>query len=120
MYVVHISLLDIVVVCRPHCSPEIVVWKSSDMLTPAPPLAASMPHTTISAKIALLQVNTNMGAYKQQLQSFISFVQEQRHLPTLKQFLKLYTSIALAKLASLMDMDGDTLRQQLEVLKVSS
>ena len=60
-----------------------------------------------------------MEAYKQQLQSFVSFVQEQRHLPTLKQFLKLYTSIALAKLAGLMDMDVDTLRQQLEVLKVS-
>ena len=41
-----------------------------------------------------------------------------RHLPALKQFLKLYTSISLTKLAGLMDMDRDNLSGQLQVLKV--
>lgn len=45
-------------------------------------------------------------------------VQEQQHLPSLKQLLKLYTTISLPKLASLMDMNETTLRSQLMLLKV--
>ena len=41
-----------------------------------------------------------------------------RHIPALKQYLKLYTSISLTKLAGLMDMDSDNLSGQLQVLKV--
>ena len=58
-------------------------------------------------------------AYRLQLRCFQSMVQEQQHLPSLKQLLKLYTAISLPKLASLMDMNETTLRSQLMLLKVS-
>lgn len=57
-------------------------------------------------------------AYRLQLRCFQSMVQEQQHLPSLKQLLKLYTTISLPKLASLMDMNETTLRSQLMLLKV--
>ena len=59
-------------------------------------------------------------AYRLQLRCFQSMVQEQQHLPSLKQLLKLYTAISLPKLASLMDMNETTLRSQLMLLKVLS
>ncbi len=58
-------------------------------------------------------------AYRLQLRCFLGLVQEQRHLPSLKQLLKLYTTISLPKLASLMDLDEATLRSQLILLKVA-
>ena len=58
-------------------------------------------------------------AYRLQLRCFQSMVQEQQHLPSLKQLLKLYTAISLPKLASLMDMNETTLRSQLMLLKVA-
>ena len=57
-------------------------------------------------------------AYRLQLRCFLGLVSEQRHLPSLKQLLRLYTAISLPKLASLMDMDEPTLRSQLMLLKV--
>ena len=57
-------------------------------------------------------------AYRLQLRCFLGLVSEQRHLPSLKQLLKLYTAISLPKLASLVDMDEPTLRSQLMLLKV--
>lgn len=59
-------------------------------------------------------------AYRLQLRCFQSMVQEQQHLPSLKQLLKLYTTISLPKLASLMDMNETTLRSQLMLLKACS
>lgn len=38
-----------------------------------------------------LQANTNLEAYRAQLASFMTVVEERRHLPALKQFLKLYS-----------------------------
>ncbi|CAL5229382.1 g12696 [Coccomyxa viridis] len=63
--------------------------------------------------------NTNQEAYRLQLRCFQSMVQEQQHLPSLKQLLKLYTAISLPKLASLMDMNETTLRSQLMLLKMT-
>lgn len=57
-------------------------------------------------------------AYRLQLRCFLGLIQEQRYLPSLKQLLKLYTTISLPKLASLMDIDEPTLRSQLILLKV--
>ena len=58
-------------------------------------------------------------AYRQQLRGFMSFVDQQRQLPVLKQFLKLYTTISLPKLAGLMDTDENAVKEQLKVLEVS-
>ena len=58
-------------------------------------------------------------AYRQQFRGFMSFVDQQRQLPVLKQFLKLYTTISLPKLAGLMDTDEAAVKEQLRVLEVS-
>ena len=57
---------------------------------------------------------------RQQLRAFSGFVDQQRQMPVLKQFLKLYTTISLPKLAALMDTDEATIKQQLQVLEVTS
>jgi len=49
----------------------------------------------------------------------MSFVGQQRQLPVLKQFLNLYTTISLPKLAGLMDTDEAAVKEQLRVLEVS-
>ena len=64
--------------------------------------------------------NTNAVAYKTQLSMFMGLVEERRHLPALKQFLRLYTTIPVSKLASLAEMDEASLRKQLDLLKSSS
>ena len=43
--------------------------------------------------------NSNMEAFRAQLRSFLSVVQERKHLPALKQFLKLYTVSAVGRAA---------------------
>ncbi|PSC76421.1 eukaryotic translation initiation factor 3 subunit L-like [Micractinium conductrix] len=64
--------------------------------------------------------NTNMEAFRAQLRIFMAVVEERKHLPSLKQFLKLYSSIPLSKLASLAEIDMDTLKQQLGLLRQST
>lgn len=63
-------------------------------------------------------VNSNQEAYRHQLREFMAFVDQQRQLPVLKQFLKLYTTISLPKLAALMDTDESSVKEQLRVLEV--
>ena len=65
-----------------------------------------------------LTVNSNQEAYRHQLREFMAFVDQQRQLPVLKQFLKLYTTISLPKLAGLMDTDESSVKDQLRVLEV--
>ena len=77
-----------------------------------------MTQTSPHIQPPLLQVNTNQEAYRQQLRIFLAFVDQTRHFLSLKEFMKLYTSISLTKLAGLMDMDSDNLSGQLQVLKV--
>mmetsp|Transcript_19202 Transcript_19202/g.53747 ORF Transcript_19202/g.53747 Transcript_19202/m.53747 type:complete len:518 (-) Transcript_19202:405-1958(-) len=67
-----------------------------------------------------LSVNTNQQEYRVQLDLFLSEVRSQTTLPLLKQYLLLYSSIDIQKLASLMELDQATLRQQLTCLKAKS
>jgi translation initiation factor 3 subunit L len=64
--------------------------------------------------------NTNAAAYKAQLSAFMGLVEERRHLPALKQFLRLYSSIPVVKLASLAELDEAALKSQLKLLEASS
>lgn len=67
-----------------------------------------------SAALSLLQ-----EAYRLQWRCFLGLVYEQRHLPNLKALLKLYSSISLPKLASLLEgTDEAAVRGQLILLKV--
>jgi len=47
-------------------------------------------------------------------------VEERRHLPALKQVLKLYSSIPISKLALIVEMEEKDVRQQLELLRSTS
>jgi translation initiation factor 3 subunit L len=64
--------------------------------------------------------NTNAAAFKAQLGAFMAVVEERRHLPALKALLSLYSSIPVAKLAALADMDEPTALAQLELLRRST
>ncbi|KXZ49005.1 hypothetical protein GPECTOR_24g295 [Gonium pectorale] len=65
--------------------------------------------------------NTNQLAFRAQLNSFLQEVRSGQTLPQLKQYLLLYEggvgSIALSRLAGLMDVEEGALRQQLLCLK---
>ncbi|KAI0826646.1 eukaryotic translation initiation factor 3 subunit 6 [Trametes gibbosa] len=54
------------------------------------------------------------------LQLFISEVRAQAPVPTLRSFLKLYTSLDAAKLANFLDADEEVMVQQLMVMKQAS
>lgn len=62
----------------------------------------------------------NPNACRQQLRVFTGFVDQQRQMPVLKQFLKLYTTISLPKLAALMDTDEAAVKDQLKILEVTA
>ena len=49
-------------------------------------------------------------AYRLQLKCFLTEVKQQTMLPTLRSFLKLYTTISISKLASFLELDEYTLR----------
>jgi translation initiation factor 3 subunit L len=56
-------------------------------------------------------------AYRLQLKLFLSEVRQQQLLSSIRSFLKLYTTISIAKLASFMDVDEPTLRVALLTYK---
>ncbi|KAG7675274.1 hypothetical protein Ndes2526B_g08141 [Nannochloris sp. 'desiccata'] len=64
--------------------------------------------------------NTNAAAYNTQLAAFMSLVEERKHLPAIKQVLKLYSSITIAKLGTLAELDEATVRAQLDLLSKSA
>ena len=64
--------------------------------------------------------NYNEEAYRRELKKFIAEVSSREKLPTLRSLLKLYTSISVPKLADLMEISVEELREQLEVLRKKS
>ena len=56
-------------------------------------------------------------AYKLQLNRFLKEVSQQKLLPTIRSFLKLYTAIGIPKLAALLEVDEATFREHLQCLK---
>lgn len=65
-------------------------------------------------------VNFNQEAYRLQLKCFLTEVKQQTMLPTLRSFLKLYTTISISKLASFLELDEYTLRTTVLTLKQSA
>lgn len=61
--------------------------------------------------------SANQTAYRRQLDLFLQEVRSTQVVPMLKQYLILYSSITLTKLAALMDIDVPTLRTSLTALK---
>jgi len=62
-------------------------------------------------------VNYNQEAFRLQLKCFLTEVKQQTILPTLRSFLKLYTTTSISKLASFLELDEYTLRATLLTLK---
>ena len=58
-----------------------------------------------------------MEAHRLQLRLFMREVAQQKTLPTLRSLLKLYTSIPVAQLAALHDVDAAAFRELLQCLK---
>lgn len=56
-------------------------------------------------------------AYKLQLRVFLKEVEQQQMLPTIRSFLKLYTTIGIPKLAALLEVDEASFREHLQCLK---
>jgi len=65
-------------------------------------------------------VNTSQEAYRRQLRLFLADMRQQQYLATIKQYLKLYTSISLTKLASLMNTDESGIRTHMMTLKAQA
>lgn len=61
--------------------------------------------------------NYNQEAYRLQLKLFLSEVRQQQLLANIRSFLKLYSTISIAKLASFMELDEVTLRSALLTYK---
>lgn len=103
----------------------LLVVRSSDHHGCLAPLLASSPPSAASQSGA--QYTPPPGtthplapcpqAYRQQLGAFLKEVRACSGLPLLKQYLLLYSSISVAKLASLLDMEEGALRQALMALK---
>jgi len=85
---------------------ELFQYACPKFITPTPP------------SLDAPSMNTNQEAYRLQWRSFSGLMYERKHLPGLKALLKLYTSISLPKLASLLDgLDESAVRGQLIFLK---
>eukprot|EP00873_Tetraselmis_striata_P026748 jgi/Tetstr1/447012/TSEL_034470.t1 len=65
-------------------------------------------------------LDTNQSAYLQQLKLFLTEIRQQQYLATIKQYLKLYTSISLSKLAALMNTDESAIRTHMMTLKLQT
>jgi len=78
-------------------------------VSPAPPRYDDLP------------ANYNaQEAYRLQLRLFLQEVSQQKLLPTIRSFLKLYTTIGIPKLAALLEADEATFREHLQCLKHKS
>lgn len=65
-------------------------------------------------------VNVNQEAFRLQLGLFIDDIKPQAVLPTMRSFLKLYTTISIKKLATLLELDEYSVRTTLFSLKQKS
>jgi len=85
---------------------ELFSFACPKFITPAPPNYDNLP------------ANYNpQEAYRLQLRLFSAEVSQQKVLPTIRSYLKLYTTIGIPKLAALAEADDPTFREHLQCLK---
>jgi len=77
------------------------------------------PYEDSEALVAYLE-EAHIDPAQRHLKSFIVDVRSQLSVPTLRSFLKLYTSLGTSKLAGFLDADEEEMVQQLMVLKHAS
>jgi translation initiation factor 3 subunit L len=82
----------------------------TQFVSPSPPPCDALPETY-----------NHQEAYRLQLRLFLREVSAQQQLPTLRSFLKLYSTISVAKLAQIIGEEGSTspsgIREALQCLK---
>ncbi|XP_022253982.1 eukaryotic translation initiation factor 3 subunit L-like [Limulus polyphemus] len=81
-------------------------YSSPKFLSPVPPAYDSIP------------TNYHKQPFVLQLKVFMDEVQQQLMLPTIRSYLKLYTTMPISKLAAFLDMDEDKFRTHLLCFKV--
>ena len=77
------------------------------------------PYDDAEALTAYLE-DSHIDPAQRHLKDFIADVRAQLPVPTLRSFLKLYTSLGTSKLAGFLDTDEEAMVQQLMVLKQAS
>lgn len=77
------------------------------------------PYDDAEALVAFLE-DSHVDPAQRHLKNFISDVRARLSVPTLRSFLKLYTSLGTRKLAGFLDTDEEEMVQQLMVLKQAS
>jgi len=85
---------------------ELFAFACPKFVSPSPPNYDDLPAT-----------HNPQEAYRLQLKLFLATVEQQKSLPTIRSFLKLYTTIGLSKLAALLEEEEATLREHLQCLK---
>jgi len=85
---------------------ELFSFACPKFVSPSPPNYDDLPATY-----------NPQEAYRLQLRLFLNEVQQQKQLPTIRAFLKLYTTIGIPKLAALLETDEATFREHLQCLK---
>jgi len=86
---------------------ELFVFACPKFINPAPPAYAS-----IIEDPSKLQ-NVNQEAMQLQTKLFLNEVKQQTNIPTIRSYLKLYTTIPIQKLAGFLDSDEKSFRTQL-------
>ena len=92
---------------------EMFSFSCPKFVTPSPPEAPGADGEGAGA-------NFNEEAYRAQLKTFIAEVGSFEKLPALRSYLKLYTTISIAKLADLMEIEPARLQEQLATMKAKS
>jgi len=85
---------------------ELFSYACPKFVTPAAPRYDEVP-----------LLNYSQEALQLQLKLFMNEVNQQELLPTIRSYLKLYTTIPIAKLAQFLELDEDTFRTQLLCVK---
>jgi len=95
---------------------ELFIYACPKFMTANPP-----PYDDAKAINAMLNsVDAPYDATQRQLAVFLSDVTAQLSVPTLRSFLKLYTSLGAKKLAKFLDVDEEEMVQEMMVLKQAS
>jgi len=88
---------------------ELFAFACPKFIAPAPPSYDSLPATYNPQEV-----------YRLQLRLFLNEVQQQKQMPSIRSYLKLYTAIGIPKLAALAEADEATFREHLQCLKHKS
>jgi len=85
---------------------ELFSFACPKFVSPSPPTYDDLP------------ANYNpQEAYRLQLKLFLNTVEQQKMLPTIRSFLKLYTTIGITKLAALLEVEEATFLEHMQCLK---